>query len=53
MWFGWLSNVFDNRQEYYLNMKCLEKDGQLYTLGEWLNESQEQQEPIVIEPRDI
>lgn len=52
-WFGWLSNVFDNRQEYYLNMKCLEKDGQLYTLGEWLNESQEQQEPIVIEPRDI
>ena len=42
-----------NMQKIVANMKCLEKDGQLYTLGEWLNESQEQQEPIVIEPRDI
>ena len=52
-WFGWLHNVFNDG--YYLNMKCLEKDGQLYTLGQWLNNTfNEEPETInTIEPRDI
>ena len=35
--FEYLSRAFNN--EYLLNFKCLEKDGQLYTLKQWLNNS--------------
>lgn len=52
-WFEWLHHAFNN--DYYLNMKCLEKDGHLYTLGQWLcNTFDEEPETInVIEPREI
>ena len=41
--------------EKKLDMKCLEKDGHLYTLGQWLNNTfDEEPETInVIEPREI
>lgn len=54
-WFSWLSNAFSGN-DYYLSMKCLEKDGKLYTLYQWLNnefEETEEPEVNVIEPEDI
>ena len=51
-WFRWLSNAFDN--DYYLAFKCLEKDGQQYTLYDWLHETQgETPEVNVIEPEEL
>jgi hypothetical protein len=51
-WFRWLSNAFDN--DYYLSFKCLEKDGQQYTLYDWLHETQgETPEVNVIEPEEL
>lgn len=52
-WFSWLSNAFAS--DYYLNMKCLEKDGHLYTLGQWLNNNFEETIPQVnvIEAEDL
>lgn len=41
-WFDWLSDAFQNN--YYKNFKCIEKDGQLYTLGQWLNNFEEVQD---------
>ena len=51
--FEYLSNAF--RNDYYGNIKCLEKDGKIYTLYQWLhNEFDTEPEPInVIEAEDL
>ena len=52
-WFSWLANAFTN--DYYLSMKCLEKDGKLYSLGQWLHNDLDEpvEEVNVIEVRDL
>jgi len=54
-WTEYWANIFENENEYYLGMKCLEKDGQLYSLGQWLHNDFTEPDPEinVIEPRDI
>ena len=53
-WFDWLDNVFNSTSsDYYLNTKCLEKDGNLYTIQDWLNTLDNNEEPTVIEPEDL
>jgi len=54
-WFEWLSQAFDRGNDYYLSMKCLEKDGNLYTLGQWLNGTfdTEPEQVNVIEAEDL
>ena len=51
--FEYLSNAF--RNDYYGNIKCLEKDGKIYTLYQWLhNEFNTEPEPInVIEAEEL
>ena len=54
-WFNWLAVAFDGN-DYYLTMKCLEKDGKLYSLYQWLNnefDDAEEPEVNVIEPEDL
>jgi hypothetical protein len=53
-WLGDLINVFSNSTHYLLDMKCLEKDGEIYSLKQWLNNNFETTETInIIEPEDI
>ena len=54
-WFSWLANTFEQQYDYYLNMKCLEKDGHLYTLGQWLHNDFNEEIPQVnvIEAEDL
>lgn len=40
-WFEWLRDCFTNN--YYLDTKCLEKDGKLYTLKQWLTNNFEEE----------
>ena len=53
-WFNWLANAFEGN-DYYLSMKCLEKDGKLYTLGQWLHNDLDEEVPEVnvIEAEDL
>ena len=49
-WFSWLADAFDPdyyNHDYYMSMKCLEKDGKLYTLGQWLNNNFEEEQPQI------
>ena len=39
-WFSWLSDAFHN--DYYRDFKCIEKDGKLYTLGQWFDNNFEE-----------
>lgn len=53
-WFEWLNNIFNCvTSDSYLNTKCLEKDGELYTIQDWLNTLETNEEPVVIEPEDL
>ena len=54
-WISWLADVF-NGWDFMLSIKCLEKDGKLYTLKQWLtnNFDEEDAEEInVIEAEDL
>jgi len=54
-WFSWLRNAFDSDNDFYLGIKCLEKDGKLYTLGQWLHNNFEEETPEIniIEAEDL
>lgn len=51
----YLANAFSNGDDYILGIKCLEKDGKLYTLRQWLyNKFNEEPEEIqTIEAEDL
>ena len=52
---SYLANAFSNGDDYILNIKCLEKDGKLYTLKQWLydNFDEESEEIQTIEAEDL
>ena len=54
-WSEFWANIFDDHNDYYLSFKCLEKDGKLYSLGQWLdnNFEEETEEVNVVEVEDL